>query len=100
MEIYRDEKGRLLPGHSGLKPQGATSRLPTEIKEKLTEFIAGKIITLDEIYEAASPKDRLKFLIELMSFVVPKMRHNEVVLPEDNSPRIRLQIDSKNINLK
>lgn len=77
-DITRDEKGRLLPGHGGLKPKGANSRLPNEIKNKITEFLAGKIETLEEVYSQASTKDKLRFLTELLSYVLPKSKELKI----------------------
>jgi len=73
----RDEKGRLLPGHGGLKKKGDKNRLQSEIKEKITEFLHCKIASLDEIFDEVSSKDKLRFLVEITSYVLPKSREME-----------------------
>lgn len=73
-DILRDDQGRLLPGHKGLKPKGATGRLQSEIKAKITEFLNGKLETLEDVYSQVSPKDKLNFLSELLAYVVPKSK--------------------------
>ena len=71
---FRDDKGRLLPGHGGLKKPGSNNRLQGEIKNKITEFLAGKIENLEEIYSEVSAKDKLRFLSELLAYVLPKSK--------------------------
>jgi hypothetical protein len=75
---FRDANGRLLPGHGGLKPKGATNRLQGEIKEKITLFLSGKLETLEEIYSEVSPKDKLHFLGELLAYVLPKSKELKI----------------------
>lgn len=81
-DTSRDEHGRLLPGHKGLKPRGANNRLQGEIKKKITEFLTEKLETLEEIYSEVSAKDKLKFLAELMGYVLPKSK--EILFEENN----------------
>ena len=84
-DILRDDKGRLLPGHRGLKPKGASNRLQSEIKEKITLFLSGKLETLEEIFSQVSPKDKLRFLAELLGYVLPKSK--EIISSSANEPR-------------
>lgn len=73
-DSFRDEKGRLLPGHGGLKKPGSNNRLQGEIKNKITEFLAGKLERLEDIYSEVSAKDKLRFLSELLAYVLPKSK--------------------------
>jgi hypothetical protein len=77
-DIFRDEKGRLTPGHKGLKPKGANNRLQSEIKEKITLFLNGKLERIEEVYSQVAPKDKLKFLSELLAYVLPKSREIKI----------------------
>ncbi len=70
----RDAAGRLMPGHKGLKPKGANNRLQGEIKDKITQFLSGELQNLDTIYAEVSAKDKLRFLGELLSYVLPKSK--------------------------
>lgn len=79
-ENFRDAQGRLLPGHRGLRPKGSSNRLQGAIKEKLTEFIAGKLESLEEIYSEVQAKDKLKFLTELLAYILPK---SKIILESD-----------------
>lgn len=83
-DSFRDEKGRLLPGHGGLKKPGSTNRLQSEIKNKITQFLAGELESIEEIYKEVSPKDKLRFLSELLSYVLPKSK--ELLIEDATSP--------------
>lgn len=82
---FRDNKGRLLPGHGGLKPKGASNKLQGEIKEKITEFLAGKLESIEEVYDLVSAKDKLRFLGELLGYVLPKSK--EIISSSGYEPR-------------
>jgi hypothetical protein len=71
---FRDEHGRLRPGHSGLKPKGAANMLQSEIKSKITDFVAGEIESIGAIYCEVSSKDKLRFLTELIAYILPKSK--------------------------
>lgn len=73
-EDFRDERGRLRPGHPGLKPRGASNRLQAEIKHKITDFLNGELDSLQDIYSQVSPKDKLRFLAELLAYILPKSK--------------------------
>lgn len=70
----RDERGRLLPGHEGLKRKGSNNKLQSEIKQKIADFLNGKLDTVEEIYNEVSPKDKLHFLGELLAYILPKSK--------------------------
>lgn len=77
-DIFRDDKGRLIPGHKGLKPKGANNRLQGEIKEKITLFLNGKLESIEDVYSEVAPKDKLRFLSELLAYVLPKSREIKI----------------------
>lgn len=92
---FRDDKGRLMSGHKGLKPKGANNRLQAEIKEKITEFLSGKIETLEEIYSEVGAKDKLRFITELLAYVLPKSKELTI---ESNYPEQSTYIDFKSLS--
>jgi hypothetical protein len=79
----RDEQGKLLPGHEGLRKPGTTNKLTVEVKTKIVEFIKGKIDSLEETYSAVSNKEKLRFIGELLPYVIPKQRELKI---EDSTP--------------
>ena len=82
-EDFRDERGRLRPGHPGLKPRGASNRLQGEIKDKITDFLNGELDSLQEIYSQVSPKDKLRFLSEILAYILPKSKEISVTPSSD-----------------
>ena len=84
----RNENGTLKPGHKGLKPKGATNRLQGEIKEKITEFLNGKLENIEEVYSKVSDKDKLNFLGELLAYVLPKSK--ELFIESNESTKARI----------
>ena len=88
-DSFREENGRLRPGHKGLKPKGATNRLQGEIKEKITQFLSGELENLEAIYSEVSPKEKLHFLTELLAYVLPKSKELKI---EDNSQKLVPQV--------
>lgn len=87
-DSFRDENGRLRPGHKGLKPKGATNRLQGEIKEKITLFLSGKLEEIEAIYSEVSPKEKLHFLTELLAYVLPKSKEFKIESSESPTPQI------------
>ena len=83
-DSFRNENGTLRPGHRGLKPKGANNRLQSEIKEKITDFLNGKLETIEEIYSEISSKEKLRFLTELLAYILPKSKEiiSDPGLPE------------------
>jgi hypothetical protein len=84
-QIERDHLGRLKPGHKGLKPKGSTNRLTGEIKEKIVQFISGELDSITEIYSQCSPKEKLRFIAELLGYVLPKSKIIEAA-PDSEEP--------------
>lgn len=70
--MERDEQGRLLKGHSGLKPKGATGLVTSEIRQHLTDFVVGKLDSLPDLYESLKPSDRMRLMVAIMQMVLPK----------------------------
>lgn len=70
MEEPRDERGRLLPGHGGMKPKGAKS----ELRKKVNEFVTEKWDELPDLFNSLKPKDKLLFFSELLPYCLPKLK--------------------------
>ncbi len=77
MEI-RDEKGRLMKGHKGLKKKGCTNKMTREIKERI-EFVLGLLDeTLEEDINALSGKEKVQLWTILQEYIRPKMQRSMV----------------------
>ena len=56
------------------KPKGAINKTSKEIREAVNEIISGNIETLQNDIDILEPKDRVRFLIDLMAFALPKLQ--------------------------
>lgn len=70
----RNDKGQFVRGHPSLKPKGVFSRISTEVRDNLSEFLKEKAQELPEIWLKLTPKEKARLFVEVASFVVPKMK--------------------------
>ena len=68
-EIARNERGHYLPG-SGGRPHGAKNKARMELQK----FVERNLRDLQGEYDSLEPKDKLRFLHGVLSFVVPKLQ--------------------------
>jgi hypothetical protein len=73
----RDERGRFGKGNAG-RPPLSTNKIQAAIREKLGQFIEGKLDNIEEIYQKLPDREKGKFLLEAISYFMPKMR--EVIM--------------------
>lgn len=54
------------------RPKGAVNKVTKEIKEKIANFINDKIVSIDEEWDKIDIKEKLKFIVELLPYVLSK----------------------------
>ena len=87
MEITnpRNEKGQFLKGHKGLKPKGALNKKTIEMKERLKllldSYDEDKMI---EDMESLRAPDRMKVLIGLLEYMLPKLNKTDYTLTKES----------------
>ena len=69
----RDDKGRFAEGNEG-RPKGIPNKTTTEIKEAFQMLLEDNLPTLQRDISSLEPKERVKFMLELASFIIPKMK--------------------------
>ena len=69
----RDDKGRFAEGNEG-RPKGIPNKTTTEIKEAFQMLLEDNLPTLQRDISSLAPKERVKFMLELASFIIPKMK--------------------------
>lgn len=82
-EVVRNSKGQFIKGHPGLKPKGMFSRVSTEVRDNLSQFLREKAQELPEIWLKLSPKEKARLFVEVASFVVPKMKDISITAMND-----------------
>ena len=81
----RDDKGRFAEGNAG-RLAGTPNKATTEIKEAFQMLLEDNLPTLKRDISSLEPKQRVKFMLELASFIIPKMK--SVDLKEDKTETI------------
>ena len=81
----RDDKGRFAEGNAG-RSAGTPNKATTEIKEAFQMLLEDNLPTLQRDISSLEPKERVKFMLELASFIIPKMK--SVDLKEDKTETI------------
>ena len=69
----RDDKGRFAEGNEG-RPKGIPNKTTTEIKEAFQMLLEDNLPTLQRDISSLEPKERVIFMLDLASFIIPKMK--------------------------
>ena len=78
----RDENGRFTSeGNTGRKA-GSLNRATKDIRDAFTLLIENNIDTLQEDLNGLEPKQRVKLLLDMAQFVVPKLRNVDLKTDE------------------
>ena len=73
----RDNKGRFAEGNAG-RSAGTPNKATTEIKEAFQMLLEDNLPTLQRDISSLEPKERVKFMLDLASFIIPKMKAIDV----------------------
>ena len=69
----RNEDGTFGKKNSG-RPKGIPNKTTTEIKEAFQMLLEDNLPTLQRDISSLAPNERVKFMLELASFIIPKMK--------------------------
>ena len=92
----RDEDGRFKKGCEGRKV-GTPNKATTEIKEAFQMLLEDNLEGLQKDISSLEPKERVKFMLELASFIIPKMK--SVDLKSENTETVFIDF-SEEINFE
>jgi hypothetical protein len=56
------------------RPKGSTNRLTQTIREQIQNLFDDNFETIQQDLEGLEPKDRLKFMIDLLPYLMPKLQ--------------------------
>jgi len=73
----RDDKGRFAEGNEG-RPKGSVNKSSNEIREAFQMLLEDNLPTLKRDISSLEPKERVKFMLDLASFIIPKMKSIDV----------------------
>ena len=69
----RNSDGTFAEGNTGRKA-GTPNKATTEIKEAFQMLLEDNLPTLKRDISSLEPKERVKFMLDLASFIIPKMK--------------------------
>jgi hypothetical protein len=69
----RDDKGRFAEGNEG-RPAGSKNLASSQIRETFQLLLENNLEKLQEDINGLAPKERVKLLLDMAQFVVPKLR--------------------------
>ena len=64
-------------GNPNGRPKGSSNRITQELQDKISTFLSDNIDTIQQEYNQLSPNDKLKFLANILPYVMPKMKEME-----------------------
>ena len=73
----RNSDGTFAEGNTGRKA-GTPNKATTEIKEAFQMLLEDNLPTLKRDISSLEPKERVKFMLDLASFIIPKMKAIDV----------------------
>ena len=86
----RNSDGTFAEGNTGRKA-GTPNKATTEIKEAFQMLLEDNLPTLKRDISSLEPKERVKFILDLASFIIPKMK--SVDLKEDKTETILIDFN-------
>ena len=72
------------------RPLGSPNRVTAKLREKLSEIISDEFNNLPETLAECDPKDRVKLIIQLTGYCVPKLRSVDLKADEINELVLKL----------
>ena len=72
----RDEQGKFVAGNSG-RPIGSKNLASSQIRDTFQLLLENNIEKIQEDLNELAPKDRIKLLLDLSNYILPKLRTTE-----------------------
>jgi hypothetical protein len=72
------------PNREG-RPKGTPNKNTKEIREAFKNLIEDNIDQMTKDLKQLEPKDRLKFIIDLSTFVIPKLKQADINIDTDKN---------------
>ena len=88
--MKRDSTGKFAEGNTGRKA-GSLNRATKDIRDAFSLLIENNIDTLQKDLDSLEPKERVKLLLDMAQFVVPKMK--SVDLKADKAETITIDFN-------
>jgi hypothetical protein len=83
-------------GNPNGRKKGVPNKITHDLRESLQGFLKNNEANFQTIFDQLDPKDKIRYYIDLLPFVVPKLQSTQLMV-EDNTPPIVVKIDKDNI---
>jgi len=70
----RDDKGRFLSENQAGRKKGVRNRSTSEIRDSFQILLEENLEQLREDIRSLEPRERVKFMLDLATFIIPKMK--------------------------
>lgn len=89
--MERNTDGTFKEGHSNGRPKGAANKTTKQLREAITAFIADKQDQFETDWKELSAKDRVRAYIDLVQYVLPKLKAVEAIEPKEKEVKPPIQ---------
>ena len=72
------------------KPKGAINKSTKVARDFILKIVTDNLETIENDFKQLEPKDRIKLTLDLMTFVIPKLRQVEVEIESNNTDNSEL----------
>lgn len=67
-----------ISGNKFGRNKGVPNKITNDVRESIQSFIELNFADVQKIFESLEPKDQLKFMIDLLPFIIPKKQNNQI----------------------
>jgi hypothetical protein len=64
-------------GNPNGRPKGSRNKITVVLQDKISDFLSNNIESIQQEYDQLSPNEKLKFLANILPYVMPKMKEAE-----------------------
>ena len=81
---------------TGGRQSGTPNKITNDVRECIKSFINGNIASLQPEYDKMEAKDKLRFLVDLLPYIVPKLQSTF----EDTDNEVNINVVYKKVTPK
>lgn len=95
------EKGK--SGNPNGRPAGAKNKVSEELREAMSDFLQGEFNALKTAVSKLNPKERMRFFVDCLPFVLPKLQSTSLQtdferIPDDQLDEIIERLKTEAVN--
>jgi hypothetical protein len=73
-------------GNKKGRPKGKPNKITHEIRESLQGFLETNGANFQAIFDQLEPKDKIRYYIDLLPFVIPKLQSTQLQVEDETPP--------------